>query len=129
LTIALKNPGQYRSVSAFAPICAPARVPWGHKAFSGYLGNDRTAWSEYDATHLLASGRRFPDTPLVDQGTADKFLSEQLRPEWLVAACEAAGQPLELRQHAGYDHGYFFIQTFIADHLDWHARRLISAPR
>ena len=126
LTIALKNPDKYRSVSAFAPICAPARVPWGIKAFSGYLGTDRAAWNEYDATELIKSGRRFPDTPRVDQGTADKFLAEQLKPEWLVQACEAAGQPLELRQHAGYDHGYFFIQTFIREHLDWHARRLLA---
>ncbi len=125
LTIALKNPDKFRSVSAFAPICAPARVPWGIKAFSGSLGADRAAWNEYDATELIRSGRRFPDAPHVDQGTADKFLAEQLKPEWLVQACEAAGQPLELRQHAGYDHGYFFIQTFIREHLDWHARRLL----
>jgi S-formylglutathione hydrolase len=124
LTIALKNPERYKSVSAFAPIVAPMQVPWGLKAFTGYLGEDRTAWSQYDACALLAGGRRFPDTILVDQGTSDKFLREQLRPELLEQACQAAGQPLELRMHTGYDHGYFFIQTFIADHLAWHAARL-----
>lgn len=129
LTIALRNPGQYRSVSAFAPIGAPARVPWGLKAFAGYLGDDRAAWSAYDTTELLRSGHRFPDTLRVDQGTADKFLAEQLRPEWLAEACAAAGQPLELHQRDGYDHGYFFIQTFIAEHLDWHARRLLGPAR
>ena len=127
LTIALKNPAQYRSVSAFAPISAPMQVPWGNKAFTGYLGADRGSWSQYDACELLANGRRFPDTLFVDQGTSDKFLRTQLQPERLEEACKAAGQPLELRMHSGYDHGYFFIQTFIADHLAWHARRLASA--
>jgi S-formylglutathione hydrolase len=124
LTIALKNPDKYRSLSAFAPISAPSQVPWGNKAFSGYLGADRASWGQYDACELLAHGRRFPDTILVDQGTSDKFLREQLKPELLEEACKAAGQPLELRMHTGYDHGYFFIQTFIADHMAWHARRL-----
>ena len=124
LTIGLKNPQKYRSLSAFAPICAPMQVPWGVKAFTGYLGGNRAAWSDYDACELLANGRRFPDTILVDQGTSDKFLREQLKPELLEEACKAAGQPLELRMHAGYDHGYFFIQTFMADHLAWHASRL-----
>jgi len=124
LTIALKNPDLYRSVSAFAPICAPMQVPWGIKAFSGYLGEDRAAWAEYDAHELLLAGRRFPDTLLVDQGTSDKFLKEQLRPELLEQACKAVGQKLELRMHTGYDHGYFFIQTFVADHMRWHASRL-----
>ena len=124
LTIALKNPSKYRSVSAFAPISAPTQVPWGHKAFTGYLGADRTTWAEYDACELLKSGRRFPDTILVDQGTSDKFLKEQLRPELLVEACGAATQLLDLRTRPGYDHGYFFIQTFIAEHMEWHAARL-----
>jgi S-formylglutathione hydrolase len=124
LTIALKNPGRYRSVSAFAPICAPSQVPWGNKAFSGYLGPDKSTWAPYDAVELIKSGRRFSDTIRVDQGTADKFLAEQLRPELLVSACQAAGQDLDLRERQGYDHGYFFIQSFIAQHLDWHARRL-----
>lgn len=124
LTIALKNPGKYRSLSAFSPISAPTQVPWGKKAFAGYLGEDRSAWENYDACELLASGRRFPDTIFVDQGTSDKFLRDQLKPELLESACKAAGQPLELRMHAGYDHGYFFIQSFIADHIAWHAARL-----
>jgi S-formylglutathione hydrolase len=126
LTIALKNPGKYRSVSAFAPIVAPMQVPWGTKAFSGYLGSDRSSWARYDACELVSGGRKFPDTILVDQGTSDKFLQEQLRPELLSEACKAAGQPLELRMHSGYDHGYFFIQSFMAGHLEWHARRLHS---
>jgi S-formylglutathione hydrolase len=124
LTIALKNPSKYRSVSAFAPISAPTQVPWGQKAFTGYLGADRTTWAEYDACELIKAGRRFPDTILVDQGTSDKFLKEQLRPELLVEACGAATQLLDLRTRPGYDHGYFFIQTFIAEHMEWHAARL-----
>ncbi len=127
LTIALKNPRVYRSASAFAPIAAPMRVPWGQKAFLGYLGEDRAAWAGHDATALIADGHRFPDSLLVDQGTSDKFLAEQLRPELLVEACKAAGQPLELRERPGYDHGYFFIQTFIGEHLAWHAARLLPA--
>ena len=124
LTIALRNPDQYRSLSAFAPISAPTQVPWGKKAFTGYLGEDVSAWEKYDACELLAAGRRFPDTIFVDQGTSDKFLRDQLKPELLESACKAAGQGLELRMHAGYDHGYFFIQSFIADHVAWHAARL-----
>jgi S-formylglutathione hydrolase len=127
LTIALKNPQKYRSVSAFAPICAPMQVPWGEKAFSGYLGAKRAAWADYDATELLKSGRKFPDTILVDQGSADKFLNDQLKPQLLAEACREAGQPLELQMHDGYDHGYFFIQTFIEQHMEWHARRLVSS--
>ena len=124
LTIALKNPGKYRSLSAFAPICAPMQVPWGQKAFTGYLGDDRTGWAQYDAVQLLASGKTFPDTILVDQGTSDKFLEAQLKPTLLEEACRASRQGLELRMHTGYDHGYFFIQTYMADHMAWHARRL-----
>ncbi len=127
LTIALKNPQRYRSVSAFAPICAPMQVPWGQKAFAGYLGRNAGAWSDYDATELLKHGRRFPAPILVDQGTADKFLNDQLKPELLAEACKVAGQPLELHMRPDYDHGYFFIQTFIRDHLEWHAKHLDSA--
>jgi S-formylglutathione hydrolase len=126
LTIGLKNPQKYRSLSAFAPIGAPSQVPWGVKAFTGYLGENRASWADYDACELLAGGRPFPDTILVDQGLADKFLNDQLKPELLEEAARAAGQRLELRMHRGYDHGYFFIQTFIRDHLDWHARRLAA---
>jgi S-formylglutathione hydrolase len=124
LTIGLKNPQKYRSLSAFAPISAPMQVPWGVKAFTGYLGDNRAAWADYDASELLASGRRFHDIILVDQGLGDKFLRDQLKPELLEAAARAAGQRLELRMHREYDHGYFFIQSFIRDHIDWHAARL-----
>lgn len=124
LTIGLRNPQKYRSLSAFAPIVAPMQVPWGQKAFGGYLGDDKAAWAGYDATELVKSGRKFPGGILVDQGTADKFLAEQLRPQLFADACKAHGQALELNMRDGYDHGYFFIQTFIGDHLAWHARRL-----
>jgi S-formylglutathione hydrolase len=123
LTLALRHRGRYRSVSALAPICNPAAVPWGEKAFSAYLGPDRARWLEHDASALLSRGRL--DTELlVDQGLADKFLTSQLRPEALEAAAAAAGQPLTLRRHDGYDHSYWFIQTFVDDHLRWHAARL-----
>jgi S-formylglutathione hydrolase len=123
LVAALRNPGQYRSVSAFAPICAPTRCPWGEKAFSNYLGPDRRAWAEYDASELLRT--RPHDRPiLIDQGTADKFLVDQLHPEMLEEAARVSGQPLELRMQPGYDHGYYFISTFIADHLRFHALHL-----
>jgi len=124
LTIALKNPSMFKSLSAFAPIAAPIQSPWGVKAFSGYLGAYRAAWSQYDATELVKSGKKFEGGILIDQGTADKFLAEQLKPGLLEAACQAAGQPLSLNLREGYDHGYFFIQTFMADHLAWHAERL-----
>lgn len=123
LTIALNNPGRYRSVSAFAPIVAPARVPWGEKALGRYLGPDRAAWRKHDAVALIEDGARL-DGILVDQGDADDFLSRQLRPELLEAACAAAGIPLTLRIQPGYDHSYHFISTFMADHLAWHAERL-----
>jgi S-formylglutathione hydrolase len=123
LTLALRHPGLYASVSAFAPIVAPSRVPWGEKAFSRYLGADRSAWREHDAVELLA-GRAFPGTLLVDQGTADKFLERELRPELLREACERTVQPLELRLHEGYDHSYYTIATFVEDHLDHHAAAL-----
>jgi S-formylglutathione hydrolase len=127
LTIALKNPDKYKSVSAFAPICAPSQVPWGNKAFTGYLGSERGAWAQYDAVELVKAGRRFPDVLRVDQGTSDKFLDEQLKPELLVAACKATGQELDLRLRKDYDHGYFFIQSFIAQHVAWHAHRLANS--
>ena len=123
LTIALKNPGAYRSVSAFAPIVAPMQCPWGEKAFSGYLGADRKAWRAYDATALVANAR-FDGTILIDQGEADQFLDEQLKPELFEAACAAVGQPLTLRRQPGYDHSYYFISTFIADHIAHHAAAL-----
>ena len=123
LTIALRNTGRYRSVSAFAPIVAPAQVPWGAKALAGYLGADRSAWRAHDAVALIEDGARV-DALLVDQGTADNFLAEQLRPELLKAACDAAGIPLTLRMQPGYDHSYYFISTFMEDHLRWHAERL-----
>lgn len=123
LTIALKNPQAYRSVSAFAPICNPVVVPWGEKAFGNYLGPDRARWAAWDACELLKRGSRFPGPILVDQGLKDQFLSNQLRPEALAAAASAT-QELVLRRHGDYDHSYWFIQTFIEDHLRWHADRL-----
>ena len=126
LVMALRNPSLFRSVSAFAPIAAPSRCPWGKKAFGGYLGADEAAWARYDASVLMAGRREapFPGGILIDQGLADKFLAEQLYPEAFEQACAQAGQPLELRRHEGYDHGYFFIQTFVADHLRFHRRQL-----
>ncbi len=123
LTIALKHPDQYASVSAFAPIVAPSQVPWGLKALPRYLGEDRAAWRAYDATELVKT-KRFPGTILIDQGDADKFLAEQLRPQLFDAACRASGQSLTLRMQPGYDHSYYFIGTFIADHLRHHAAAL-----
>lgn len=123
LTIGLSFPDRYRSVSAFAPIVAPSQVPWGEKALGGYLGADRAAWRRHDAVALIEDGARVPAL-LVDQGDKDSFLSEQLRPELLARACEAAGIDLTLRLQAGYDHSYYFISTFMADHLRWHAARL-----
>lgn len=126
LVIALRNPQTYRSLSAFAPIVAPSQVPWGVKAFTGYLGDDRTAWKDYDASELIKAGARFPSTILIDQGTADPFLDEQLRPGVFADACRAAGQPLELRMRDGYDHSYYFIATFIGDHVRHHAAILVG---
>jgi S-formylglutathione hydrolase len=124
LTLALRHPARYRSVSAFAPIAEPMRAPWGVKAFTGYLGEDRALWQQHDACQLIATGARMPEC-LVDQGMADKFLDEQLHVEALESACAQAGQPLTVRRHAGYDHGYYFIATFVADHLRHHARLLL----
>jgi S-formylglutathione hydrolase len=123
LVIALRNPGRYRSVSAFAPIVAPSQVPWGGKAFAAYLGDDHDAWLQWDATALIAeAGERLP--LLVDQGDADEFLTTQLRPELLRAACDAAGHPLQLRMQPGYDHSYYFIGSFIGEHIAHHATAL-----
>lgn len=123
LTLALKNPGRFRAVSAFAPIVSPMNCPWGEKALGGYLGPDKAAWRAYDACALIEDGARVADI-LVDQGMADGFLANQLKPELLEAACAKAGIPLTLRRQEGYDHSYYFIATFIADHLRWHAERL-----
>jgi S-formylglutathione hydrolase len=124
LTLALRHQERWRSVSAFAPISAPMRCPWGEKAFTGYLGADRRAWAEHDTTQLLRARGPLPFEILVDQGLDDKFLTEQLKPELLEEAVEAAGQRLTLRRHEGYDHSYWFIQTFMADHIAHHARAL-----
>jgi S-formylglutathione hydrolase len=125
LTLALRHPGVYRSLSAFAPIAAPSTCPWGEKAFSRYLGSDRAAWAAHDASALMAAARTpYPAGILLDQGLADKFLVAQLQPETFEAACAQAAQPLTLRRHAGYDHGYYFIASFVEDHLRWHAQRL-----
>jgi S-formylglutathione hydrolase len=124
LTIGLRLPERYRSVSAFAPIVAPSQVPWGQKALAGYLGTDPAAWRGHDAVALIEDGARVADL-LVDQGGADDFLSVQLKPELLAAACVAAGIPLTLRIQPGYDHSYYCIATFMDDHLRWHAERLI----
>jgi S-formylglutathione hydrolase len=123
LTLALKHPDRYRSVSAFAPICSPLRCAWGEKALGGYLGADRRAWRRHDATALIEDGARLADI-LVDQGEADGFLADQLKPQLLGEACIAAGVPLTLRLQPGYDHSYYFIATFMVDHLRWHAERL-----
>ena len=123
LTVALRNPGRFRSVSAFAPIVAPSQVPWGEKAFGGYFGEDRDRWKQHDAVALIESGARLSEL-LVDIGDADPFLEKELRPELLERACADAGIPLRLNRRAGYDHSYYFISTFMAEHLRWHAERL-----
>jgi S-formylglutathione hydrolase len=125
LTIALRYPTRYRAASAFSPIVAPSQVPWGVKALGGYLGDDRAAWRRHDAVALIEDGARFSDF-LVDSGDADQFLNEQLRPELLERACSHADIPLNLRRQAGYDHSYYFISTFMEDHLRWHAARLAA---
>jgi S-formylglutathione hydrolase len=124
LTLALKNPQQYRSVSAFAPICAPSQCTWGQKALTGYLGTDKQLWHEYDACELIRSRGWAHQDILVDQGSADNFLHEQLKPELLQAACAQAGVKLNLRLQQGYDHSYYFIASFIDEHLRFHASRL-----
>jgi S-formylglutathione hydrolase len=125
LTLALRHPSLFQSVSAFAPIAAPTQCPWGEKAFTGYLGDDRAAWAEHDATELVKAGRKVPPL-LIDQGLADNFLAAQLHPHLFEAACKRAGQALTLRRHEGYDHGYFFIATFVEDHLRHHAQTLAA---
>jgi S-formylglutathione hydrolase len=131
LTLALRHPGRFKSLSALAPICAPTQCPWGEKAFGGYLGSqsdeERAQWLAHDATALMQSqtAAPFPGGILIDQGLADKFLAEQLHPHLFEAACGAVGQPLALRRHEGYDHGYYFIQSFMADHLAHHAQALL----
>lgn len=123
LVIALKNPGRYKSVSAFSPIVAPTQVPWGEKAFSAYLGDDRETWKEWDACELVGQTAEKLKL-LIDQGSADNFLEPQLKPELLTAACTAAGHPIDLRIQPGYDHSYYFIATFLADHFRHHAQAL-----
>jgi S-formylglutathione hydrolase len=123
LTIALSYPRSYRAASAFSPIAAPSQVPWGIKALTGYLGDNMNAWRKHDTVLLIEDGARFSEF-LVDVGDADPFLAEQLRPELLECACAEAGIPLTLRRQAGYDHSYYFVSTFMADHMRWHAARL-----
>ena len=123
LTISLRNPGRFRSTSAFAPIVSPLNCPWGEKALSGYIGADRAGWREYDACALIEDGGRLPDL-LVDQGDADAFLAEQLKTPLLADVCKTAGQSATIRMQPGYDHSYFFISTFMAEHIAWHAARL-----
>ena len=125
LTLALKYPEKFKSVSAFAPICAPSQCPWGEKAFSNYLGSDQAEWLKHDASALVQTKTAHFDDILIDQGLSDQFYS-QLNPALFQQACQAAGQPLTLREHAGYDHGYYFIQSFIDDHLQFHAVQLES---
>ena len=125
LTLALKHPEKFKSVSAFAPICAPSQCPWGEKAFSNYLGSDQAEWLKHDATALVQTKTAHFADILIDQGLSDQFYS-QLNPALFQQACQAAGQPLTLREHAGYDHGYYFIQSFIDDHLQFHAVQLES---
>ena len=123
LTISLRNQGRFRSTSAFAPIVSPINCPWGEKALGGYLGPDRALWADYDACALIAGGARLPDL-LVDQGEANNFLTDQLKTHLLTEACEAAGQKATIRMQPGYDHSYYFISTFMAEHIAWHAERL-----
>lgn len=127
LTLALRHPGRFASVSALAPLCAPSQCPWGRRAFTGYLGQDESLWAAHDASQLMASqaGVPYPAGLLIDQGLADRFLAEgQLLPEVFEAACAQVGQPLTLRRHPGYDHGYYFVATFMADHLRFHREQL-----
>ncbi len=123
LTIGLRNSARYKAISAFSPICSPMRCPWGEKALTGYLGNDKTLWRTYDACALIEDGARATDL-LVDQGSADNFLADQLKPEYLQQACSAANIPLTLNLREGYDHSYYFISSFMENHLRWHAARL-----
>lgn len=127
LVVALKNPGRYRSVSAFSPIVAPSRVPWGEKAFAAYLGNDREAWKEWDASELVARAKGGEQLLLrIEQGGADQFLAEQLQPQLLSEACERVGHPCDIRIHPGYDHSYYFIASYIGEHFQHHAAALAA---
>jgi S-formylglutathione hydrolase len=128
LTVALNFPDRFRGVSAFAPIVAPSQVPWGEKSLAGYLGDDRSGWRKHDAVALIEEGARVPEL-LVDVGTADQFLEQELRPELLERACAESGIALTLRRQPGYDHSYYFISTFMADHLRWHSERLTEGAR
>ena len=130
LTLALRHPDRFKSVSAFAPICAPMQCPWGQKAFTGYLGSDTSTWAAHDSSALMAAQPTvpYPAGILIDQGLADKFLATQLFPDAFEAACRIVGQPLTLRRHPGYDHGYYFISTFMDDHLEHHAKTLLGVP-
>ena len=125
LTVALRNPGRFRSVSAFSPIVSPLNCPWGEKGLTGYLGKDRAAWREYDACALIEDGARLPNL-LVDQGGADAFLAEQLKTQLLVDVCEKVGQAATIRIRDGYDHSYYFVSTFLGEHVRWHAQRLAA---
>ena len=127
LTLSLRHPGLFKSVSAFAPVCAPKQCPWGQKAFAGYLGPDTALWSAHDASALMSTCTEVPyaEGILIDQGLADRFLPDQLHPHLFEQACARVGQPLTLRRHEAYDHGYYFISTFMADHLAHHARILV----
>lgn len=125
LTISLRNPGKYKSTSAFAPIVSPLNCAWGHKALSGYLGDDQAAWAQYDTCALIAGGARLPDM-LIDQGEADNFFADQLKTQMLTDACAVAGQKATIRMQPGYDHSYYFISTFMAEHISWHAERLTA---
>lgn len=129
LTLALRHPGLFKSLSALAPICAPTQCPWGHKAFSGYLGSNQNEWLQHDATALMGDMKAapHPEGILIDQGLADKFLEVQLHPHLFEAACASVDQPITIRRHVGYDHGYYFISTFVNDHLDHHAQILKRA--
>ena len=130
LTLALRHPGLFRSVSAFAPIAAPMACPWGDKAFTRYLGADRARWAEHDASALMRQAKTpYPGGILIDQGLADQFLEDQLHPEHFVSACRIADQPLNLRRHVGYDHSYYFVSTFCVDHIAFHAAALGAEPR
>ena len=130
LVLALRNPERFKSVSAFAPVCAPSQRPWGVKAFAAYLGSEQAGWQQYDASALMANSKTpFPSGILIDQGLSDKFLTDQLFPEAFEAACQQADQPLELRRHAGYDHSYYFISTFVETHLLFHYRKLNGEAR
>jgi S-formylglutathione hydrolase len=125
LTIALRNPDTFKSVSAFSPIVSPLNCPWGEKALTGYVGEDRANWRQYDACALIEDGQKIPEF-LVDQGTADDFLEPQLKTNLLKQACEKAGQPAIIRMQEGYDHSYYFISSFLAEHIAWHASKLTA---